>query len=86
MSDENRCDCCGWITDDLKRVDAYARGQNVRIGSMEITADLCYVCRSTMASNVYLYPGQYEQHEITSTIAWGINYLASLIQSKEVQP
>ena len=76
------CDSCGWETDALTETDAYARtpGHGPFTPDEEKTwAWLCEVCRSTPAGTAYLYPRNYENHEVLSTTAWGINYLADKI-------
>lgn len=65
------CDSCGWETDALTEV--YLTG-------MMQTGLLCEVCRSTKAGNAFLNPGPYcGDANVLTTIAWGINYLASKI-------
>jgi hypothetical protein len=71
-----------FTTADLTEIDAYARTP----GHGPLTPDdqkewawLCQVCRSTLAGNAYLYPGQYQNQPLFALVAWGINHIASLI-------
>lgn len=83
----DECESCGFETDELEEVNAYARTQ----GAGPFTpadehqwAWMCLVCRSTLAGNTFLYPNQYDGNTsvLAASLCWGINYIASLIKEK----
>lgn len=83
-SHSGECDSCNWKTDDLTKVDAYARLQ----GAGPFTPDdekpwgwLCEVCQSTYAGNAWLYPRQYDNEPLFATVAWGINRILAEIRT-----
>jgi hypothetical protein len=72
----DECDACGWPTSYLTECDAYARNPDHGPFTPEEEKErawLCEVCRSTYAGNAYMYPRQYDNRQVLSTIAWGIN-------------
>ena len=76
------CDSCGWPTEELTEVDAYARTK----GHGPFTPDdqkewawLCEVCRSSYAGNAYLYPRNYDDDIVLRTIAWQTNAILDAI-------
>ena len=79
------CDNCQWLTDDLKEYDAYARTQGHGPFTLDEDKDwgwLCIVCCSTWAGRAYQFPRQYEDADVMAVIAWGINYLASILRER----
>ncbi len=88
-SNPEECEFCAWETTALTKTDAYARtpGQGPFTPDEEKEwAWLCDVCRSTPAGNAHLYPRQRQlaDIEVLQTVAWGINYIASL--TRDVTP
>lgn len=76
--EHNACDCCGWVTDDVKPYEDRGLPSNGR------TYDLCQVCSRTHAGSTMSFPEQYPDRNAMRMIAWQTNYLAALI-TKEKQ-
>ncbi len=79
------CGNCGWATDQLSEVNAYARNPDhgpFTPDDQTTWAWLCDVCLSTPAGNAYLYPQQYsgDVQVLGATLNWGINAVLAAIK------
>lgn len=75
---QGECDCCGYPDLPLTEV-AVGKLEQARLGPK---ANLCAVCRSTLAGTWYLYQDTHDSNKVAlgQLIAWGINHLAAQIR------